>query len=284
MSSSSDNGSVLEADVKDGTYYTEADLNRKRKLKLKKKKRKIKKSKRNQIELLNSELVEMDATSIAFLQTGSDLERLPDLPYIDFDKKINTLILPIRSRVVSHYNVQINDALDHKKKLLENKYMCSATIMELPAIRNGHRYLVLFDNGYISYVHPRNVHPIFDLFKSPIERLDFDHVHFIKSYFEIFPDRAMVRLEKNAVVNLFINNKWHDCKVIEVDASLVKLELNIKMFDESLKSIDLVYHTVWFYRGSFKLFPLFEHILNKINESNEDPNVSLNSFEKYLVY
>jgi len=178
--------------------------------------------------------------------------------------------------------VQINDALDHKKKLLENKYMCSATIMELPAIRNGHRYLVLFDNGYISYVHPRNVHPIFDLFKSPIERLDFDHVHFIKSYFEIFPDRAMVRLEKNAVVNLFINNKWHDCKVIEVDASLVKLELNIKMFDESLKSIDLVYHTVWFYRGSFKLFPLFEHILNKINESNEDPNVSLNSFEKYL--
>jgi len=136
VSSSSDNGSVLEADVKDGTYYTEADLNRKRKLKLKKKKRKIKKSKRNQIELLNSELVEMDATSIAFLQTGSDLERLPDLPYIDFDKKINTLILPIRSRVVSHYNVQINDALDHKKKLLENKYMCSATIMELPAIRN----------------------------------------------------------------------------------------------------------------------------------------------------
>ncbi len=71
MSSSSDNGSVLEADVKDGTYYTEADLNRKRKLKLKKKKRKIKKSKRNQIESLNSELVEMDATSIAFLQTGS---------------------------------------------------------------------------------------------------------------------------------------------------------------------------------------------------------------------
>ena len=78
----------------------------------------------------------------------------------------------------------------------------------------------------------------------------------------------MVRLSINDIVTICVNHKWYQSKVIEVDASLVKLELDITMFDsfKDYPNTTLNSHMIWFFRGSYKLLPLYEVIMNKIAE------------------
>lgn len=240
------------------------------------------------------DLVELDATCIAFIQSGAD-NPLPNVPYIDYDSSLNTLILPVRSRVIATYELYIDDT-DKSSKILTNKYLCSATIAELPSARNSKRYLVFFDNGFVSYISPQYAYPIFDLFRLPIDRLNYDHIYFTRYYFENYPERAMVRLEKNDSVKLFLNNKWYDTRVIDVDVSLVKLTLDMKMFENlyNLRNLtsassssstkrfnsSLNSHSIWFYRGSYRLLPLYEVIVNKLTKLDEP--VELNQYEKYI--
>lgn len=242
----------------------------------------IKKRKFKQIEPSHRDDVELDSTCVAYLPI-SDKNILPDLPYIGYDSGSNTMILPIRSRVVSFYSLYI-DSPTHNSKLLDNQYLCSATIVELPSAKNLNRYLVFFDNGFVSYVNPKHAYPIFNLFKSPIDRLDFDHIYFVQNYFENYPERAMVRLSINDIVTICVNHKWYQSKVIEVDASLVKLELDITMFDsfKDYPNTTLNSHMIWFFRGSYKLLPLYEVIMNKIAESQVDDIIVLNDYENFI--
>lgn len=236
------------------------------------------------------DIVELDATCIAFINSGAD-NPIPNVPFIDFDQSIKTLILPVRSRIIALYKLHINDS-DKNTKLIISEHMCSATIAEQPSSRNLKRYLVFFDNGFVSYISPQLVYPIFDLFRLPIKRLDHDHIYFIRYYFENYPERAMVRLEQNDPVKLFINNKWHETRVIDVDVSLVKLTLDIKMFDNLNNQRNLLInkrftsnlnsHSIWFYRGSYRLLPLHEVITNKLAVKKSDESVELNQFEKYI--
>ena len=64
--------------------------------------------------------------------------------------------------------------------------------------------------------------------------------------------RPMVRLQKGQVVNTEWKGKWWKAKVIEVDASLVK------MYFEADHRVE------WIYRGSTRLEPLFKELVIEI--------------------
>jgi len=283
--SSSSSSSRSKSDINSSNNDSETNLKTKKRSNKRKKRRYYNKylnqKKANIIN--NKEIVKLDATCVAFYQTDSNF--LPDLPYIDHYKEIDRMILPTRSRVVALYSISIN--CNKNEMLIESDEMISGTIVELPSARNSSRYLIFFDNGYVSYADPKYVYPIFNLFKTPLERLDFDHVHFMNNYFDFYPERVMVKLEQNEMVTAYINNKWHQCKVLEIDASLVRLQFDLKMFsnlNENIihKTLALDEHTIWFYRGSYKLLPLYEIIMQKITDFKINPNVNLNDFEKYI--
>lgn len=186
--------------------------------------------------------------------------------------------LQIRSRVVSFYNISILDS-SKTNHLLKCDYMSSATIAETPNKKNKHRYLLFFDNGSVAYVKKAHIYSIVDSLTLPIERLHFDHVYFIRNYFQNYPNRPLVRLVPNDVLNLFLSNNWFECKVLEVDNALVRFELDKKMFKnirQNLKNND-----IWFYRGSFRLFPIYEKLLKKLNNFKIDDTVKLNQYETY---
>ena len=242
-------------------------------------------------EFIKEDFVELDACCLAFLPSNDGC--IPDLPYYDYDPLNKIVILPIKSRVVTYYLMTVEEAdtcKSQKNQLIKCEYFCSATIAELPSARSNNRYLVFFDNGYTSYINPTHAFPIFDLFYLPIDRLHFDHSYFLRYYFEQYPERAMVRLQADQIVNTYFNNRWFDCKVLCVDSSLVKLEFKINMFENyfnNLKTINQkgnLTHSVWLYRGSYRLYPLFDQIMKKIKPltSTTKSNDQLTQFEGYI--
>lgn len=212
----------------------------------------------------SNEPIELDCTSVAYAQSGT----------VD----LNESNIKIRSRVVVNYKIDIEGA---ENTLLTNNHMCSGTIAELPSKKNENRYLIFFDNGFVKYANRNEIYYIFDHLTSPIERLSFDHIYFLRSYFENYPKREMVQLTRNDIVSVYLNEKWHDCKVLDVIGSIVKLDLDIKMIktetNQKIKS-----HSVWFYRGSPRLLPIYEAIMNKILNYN-DETIQLTTYEKYLI-
>ncbi len=196
-------------------------------------------------------------------------------------------ILPIRTRVVSLYSVYIQESTSKtSNKLLESKHLCSAVIAEKPTKKNLNRYLLFFDNGYVAYVSQCDIYPIVDSLTLPVERLSPDHIYFIRDYFEKYPKRVTVSLEPNSLVDVYLNKRWIELRVLEVDCLLVKFEFNKKIFlnlnqqnnsnNNNNNRLKLKTHNVWFYRGSFRLLPLFEELLNKLKDSK------LNQFDIFL--
>jgi len=216
-------------------------------------------------------LVELDSTCIAYAQSGI---LNPD------EAKIK-----IKSRVITNYKLNIIQT-ETNKNLLKISHMCSGTIAELPYTLNKKRYLIFFDNGYVSYANANDVYYIFDYMTMPIERLSFDHIYFLKSYFEIFPMRSMVNMNKKDMLTVYLNNKWHDCvKVEQVDCSLVKFDLKLKYLNHNLTKLNdsnEIQTNVWFYRGSPCILPIYDAIMNKITSYN-DETVKLTLLEKYIM-
>lgn len=211
--------------------------------------------------------VELDSRSVAYAQLGC----------VEF----NETAIKIKSRVVSYCKLEVTTR-DQNLTLLDSNYLCSGTIAETPCKKNDYRYLIFFDNGYVSYAKRNRIYYIFDYLSMPVERLSFDHIYFLRSYFDTYPTRSMVQLEPNDIVTVYMKDKWHDCKVIDVEGSLVKLDLNSKMFSISLNLNCKIFHNVWFYRGSPKLLPIYDMIMNKI--TNYDVETTMPSvYEKYLI-
>jgi hypothetical protein len=174
-------------------------------------------------------------------------------------------ILQPKSRVVSYYQLLIKDK---NKIIINNEYLTSGTIVELPSLHNLNRYLIFFDNGLCSYVKPSLVYPIFDLFGMPLDRLHMDHAQFMKNYFDKHPERTMVKFNKSNKVNVFLANKWYVCTVLDTDLSLVKLEFkNVILNKENNKKSTF---NMWMYRGSFRLQPLFNNFIDEFKKLNKD--------------
>lgn len=216
---------------------------------------------------LKSDLIEMDSTSVAYACTG---QVEPD----EFE-------IRIKSRVISDYTLSVSGE-DHF--LLYSSYFCSGSVAELPNKKNNNRYLIFFDNGYVSYVNYFEMFYVFDHLTLPIERLSFDHIYFLKGYFEMFPARIMAQLDEDDTLTFYSNDKWHDCTVLKLDCSLVKLEMNIDMFKtrETKRTEAIEMHTLWLYRGSPRILLVYEMIMNRVTECNES-TLKPNSFEKHII-
>jgi len=91
-----------------------------------------------------------------------------------------------------------------------------------------------------------------------------DDVHenvreFIQVYLKKYPERPMVKFNKKQIVRTELNNIWGSAKVKKVDASLVQL----KFLDTKNG------HTEWMYRGSNRLYPIF----NQLSSSKQNKSV-----------
>ncbi|XP_024081838.1 histone-lysine N-methyltransferase eggless-like isoform X2 [Cimex lectularius] len=146
------------------------------------------------------------------------------------------LKLDIGSRVIAPHSVNQNHRMNYQ----------SGIVAELPTRLNKYRYLVFYDRGASVYVPSNEVRYVLDCKKQPHEYFDVDSQEFIRSYLTSFPERPMLRVKPLERVKTRFRGVWFNARVIEVDASLIKvLFLNNG-------------HSEWIYRGSPRLYPVFE--------------------------
>ena len=116
--------------------------------------------------------------------------------------------------------------------VINSEYFSSGTIAEVPSKQNQMRYLVFFDNGYSMYTNTKHVFPIFNFNTVPLDRLNMDHTYFLNNYFNLYPERILVRLQVGDFVDFYCENKWYNCQVTDVDSALVKLDFHESLFEK----------------------------------------------------
>ncbi len=80
---------------------------------------------------------------------------------------------------------------------------------------------------------------------------------FVSNYLKQFPERAMVKLQRNQYVKTELNGVWFQGRVETVDASLAYIQfLSDNRFE-------------WIYRGSTRLHPLYELLANAEARKNQ---------------
>ncbi|XP_048242082.1 histone-lysine N-methyltransferase eggless-like isoform X2 [Haliotis rufescens] len=152
-------------------------------------------------------------------------------------------------------------------------------VAEAPSVKNQKRYLIFFDDGYAQYCYPKEIHKVCHQSDNVWEDIHPDSQEFIKEYLKQYPERPMVRLLKGQVVRTEWNGKWWTAKVMEVDASLVKMFFQADKRTESI------------YRGSTRLEPLFKALANaeaikaagnnKARRHNLDPKANRKPLVEY---
>ena len=221
----------------------------------------------------NSGLIELDAKSVAFL------DNYEFIPNIYSNKMQNRALFEPKSRVVTLYQMRTL-TYDKSKILFDTEYMSSGTVLEVPSLANYRRYLVLFDNGVALYVKPEHLFPIFDMFGQPLELLNLDHLMFLQNYCRIYPERKLVRLSQNDIVQVFFNNRWCTSKVMDVEGSLVTLLIKSNVFNKKKLPQFLIYG-IKLHRGSFCLFPMYEQFIGSLENSIKN-SLELSPFEEYI--
>ncbi|XP_012219332.1 histone-lysine N-methyltransferase eggless [Linepithema humile] len=147
------------------------------------------------------------------------------------------VVIPVRTRVVAIFH-DVNAS---------NYY--SGIIAEPPKSTNKFRYLVFFDDGYAQYVYHKDVYLVWETSLRVWEDVPSESRDFVKKYFESYPERPMVKLQRGQMVKTEWKGKWWLAKVIQVDASLVQMHFEADG------------RTEWIYRGSTRLGPLFLAVL-----------------------
>ncbi|KAK2168665.1 hypothetical protein LSH36_15g13047 [Paralvinella palmiformis] len=182
------------------------------------------------------------------------------LAFYDYPKEI----MPVGSRIIALYKDEDS-----------NQAYYAGIVAEPPSVRNGHRYLVFFDDGYAQYCNGRDIHKVFLQSKNVWEDIHPDSQDFIKGYLQQYPERPMVRLQKGQFVKTEWNGHWWVAHVQEVDASLVK------MYFEADQRVE------WIYRGSTRLEPLYTELANaeasKLAGKGRRHNVNLKNQRKPIV-
>lgn len=149
------------------------------------------------------------------------------------------------------------------------------------------RYLVLFDNGYVRYIKPELLFPIFDQTLPSQDKIGADHYHFVQNYFNKYPERAMVRLTPGNRLLFYFNGEWTICRVLAVDSSLAQVEVKTTMFSKRLftahspsRSHTLHSISFWIYRGSLSISRLYEDIIREIKNK---ASTELTEYDQYLI-
>ncbi|KAL7647262.1 UNVERIFIED_CONTAM: hypothetical protein RMT77_002520 [Armadillidium vulgare] len=151
--------------------------------------------------------------------------------------------IPVGTRIIARYK-------DEDQKPMEGGSFYVGIIAEIPTGANKHRYLIFFDDGYAQYVNHSDVRVVVETSTQPFEDVASDSREFIKDYLHTYPERPMVRLQKNNFIKTEWNGRWWKAQVLEVDASLVKMFFPMDG------------RTEWIYRGSTRLSPLFNKKMN----------------------
>ncbi|XP_001952618.2 histone-lysine N-methyltransferase eggless [Acyrthosiphon pisum] len=156
---------------------------------------------------------------------------------------LNSVRFPVGCRVIAKFT-------DPNSKYTDEFY--AGLIAEPPKMLNNFRYLIFFDDGCAQYRHHQDIRLIARRASSHYvwKEVEENSQDFIKSYLEKYPERQMVKLTKQHSVRAEHQGQWHTAKVLEVDASLVKL------YFTDFK------HTEWIYRGSSRLYNIFEKQMN----------------------
>ncbi|KAL8568155.1 hypothetical protein ACOMHN_027678 [Nucella lapillus] len=131
-------------------------------------------------------------------------------------------------------------------------------VAEAPSFKNQKRFLVFFDDGYAQYCWAKELHKVYYQSENVWEDIHPDSQEFIKEYLKQYPERPMVRLMNGQIVKTEWNGRWWTAKVMEVDASLVK------MYFQADK------RTEWIYRGSTRLEPLFKALSRCNGQANAE--------------
>lgn len=156
--------------------------------------------------------------------------------------------LPVGERVIALFNnadpAQPNPGKSH---------FFPGVIAEPLQTYNNFRYLVFFDDGYAQYVSHQDVRLVYEV--SP-QVWDDVHAHakeFIQEYLKSFKkERPLVQVKRGQKIVTEFKGTWHQAKVLEADASLVKV------FFDTIKRAE------WIYRGSTRLGPLYrEKMMSK---------------------
>uniref|UniRef100_A0A336KDJ6 CSON004398 protein n=1 Tax=Culicoides sonorensis TaxID=179676 RepID=A0A336KDJ6_CULSO len=112
---------------------------------------------------------------------------------------------------------------------------------------NQFRYLIFFDDGYAQYVTPQDVRLVHDVSDKVWEDVHPHSKEFVENYLQNFKkERPMVQAQKNQRIITEYKGRWQPARVVDVDASLVRV-----YFQDAKK-------TEWIYRGSTRLAPLFK--------------------------
>lgn len=113
------------------------------------------------------------------------------------------------------------------------------------------RYMVFFDDGRVQYRHHKDIRLIVHKPKEVwniVSSCDSSYKEFLERYLEKYPERHMVRLANKHNIIAKSREQWMSAKVIEVDASLVRL-----YFMETQE-------VEWLYRGSARLLNIHDKL------------------------
>jgi hypothetical protein len=117
---------------------------------------------------------------------------------------------------------------------------------EMPKNENGGRYLVFYDDGYVSYHHPEDLRQVCKSTGEFLQKVEPAHKQFIERYLTEYPWRKMVKLALGDKITKELHGIWILGEVTEVDASLVEITFKDQGGSELI------------YRGSARLQPLFK--------------------------
>jgi len=159
--------------------------------------------------------------------------------------------LTVGARVIAQY---IEDKGEGKPR---PALFYAGIIAEPPKYLNEYRYLVFFDDGYAQYCTHEQVLVVCNSSKDVWQDIHINTRAFIMKYLQQFPERAMVKLQKGQTVKTELNGRWLLGRVDLVDASLAKIFFIPDGRHE------------WIYRGSTRLWPLFELISNAEARKNQ---------------
>ena len=154
------------------------------------------------------------------------------------DSASDSIIFPIKSRVVTYYHLNVKaESISEHLNMFNCVYFSSGTVGEAPSVRNLHRYLIFFDNGYVSYVHASHVFPILNIFHLPTERLHIDHVNYLFKYFATLNTTKGDESEKSNAhkweltsvgekTSVYVLGKWYPAVCTELDMSVARIKLS----------------------------------------------------------
>ncbi|XP_033983796.1 histone-lysine N-methyltransferase SETDB1-B isoform X1 [Trematomus bernacchii] len=133
-------------------------------------------------------------------------------------------------------------------------WLYAGVVAEMPNNKNRMRFLIFFDDGYASYVHLPDLHPVCRPLKRTWEDIeDASCRDFIEEYITAYPSRPMVLLKVGQIIKTEWEGTWWKSKVEEVEGSLVKI-----LFLDDKRS-------EWIYRGSTRLEPMFNLKMTSAN-------------------